>query len=330
MLRPVRWALIAAIVLALLELVDSISNPLALLGAFIYFAAAVGLWRGAVWCGLGPALWQGVQVPLTIVAAIVSWGVLTGTQRATFIVGTLIYTLAAWIFYRAGRALAAAGSPQSLAAPWLALTTLTLALGVAILFFRPYVIPTGAMEDTILIGDHLLVPRFGTPVPARGDVVVFPYPVDRSQTFVKRVIGMPGDRVRIVNKEVYLNGKKLTEPYAYHKTSYTDSYRDNFPSDPNVNVDRRATEMLRDHRVNGEVEVPPNNLFVLGDNRDNSLDSRYWGFVPAEDIVGEPWIIYWSVDSPTQALGGQPNAWTSLGRIRWNRILTAVHGYPIQ
>jgi len=329
MLKPVRLAFIIALILGLITLWGGIVNPLSLLSAFIYFAAAVGLWRGAVWCGFGPALWLGVQIPLTIVAAILNRGVLNGTQRAMFIIGPLIYALAAWVFYRAGRALAAAGSSRSFAAPWIALTVFALAVGVTFLFLRPYVIPTGAMEDTILIGDHLLVPRLGTRVPHRGDIVVFPYPVDHSQTFVKRVIGMPGDRVRIVNKEVYLNGRKLTEPYAYHKSSYVDTFRDNFPSDPNVRVDQRATEMLRDHVANGEVVVPTNCYFVMGDNRDSSLDSRYWGFVPADEIIGEPWIIYWSVDSPTVPLTEQPNAWASLGRIRWNRILTMIHGYPI-
>ena len=108
-------------------------------------------------------------------------------------------------------------------------------------------IPTGSMEDTLLIGDHLLVDKlaYAPPGPVskyllpysdvkRGDIIVFRYPVDISQTFVKRVIGVPGDRIRLVNKQVYLNGKKLDEPYKYHKTEYIDSYRDNFPGEPNV------------------------------------------------------------------------------------------------
>jgi signal peptidase I len=327
-LKPVRLAFIITLVLGLLGLLGGISNPLSLLTAFIYLAAAAGLWRGTVWCGFGLALWTAAQVVLAI-ELVWYWRQLGATDLVAVAVSIAIYLPASWIFYRAGKALVAAGSPRSFAAPWIALTTLTLAIGVMFLFVRPYVIPTGAMEDTILIGDHLLVPRAGAHVPHRGDIVVFPYPVDRTQTFVKRVIGMPGDRVRIVNKEVYLNGKAVTEPYAYHKSSYTDSYRDNFPSDPNISVDQRATEMLREHVINGEVEVPPNNYFVLGDNRDSSLDSRYWGFVPAEDIIGKPWIIYWSVASPAQTLSGPSSAWGSLGRIRWSRISTVIHGDPI-
>jgi len=324
-LKPVRLAFIIALVFGLFRLLGGISNPLSLLTALIYLAAAVGLRRGAVWCGFGPALWTAAQVVLAI-ELVGYWRQLALTDLVAVAISIVIYLPGAWIFYRAGKALVAAGSPRSHAVPWIAVTTFTFAIAV---MFRPYVIPTGAMEDTLLVGDHLLVPRVGAHVPHRGDIVVFPYPVERTQTFVKRVIGIPGDRVRIANKEVYLNGKKLTEPYAYHKTSYTDSYRDNFPSDPNLNVDRRATEMLRDHVVNGEIEVPPGNFFVLGDNRDNSLDSRYWGFVPADDIIGEPWIVSWSIDAPTTPSGRATGGWASLGRIRWNRTLNVIHSYPI-
>jgi signal peptidase I len=288
MLKPVRLAFIVAIVLGLLSLVGSILNPVALLAAVFYIVAAVGLWRNAVWCGYGPALWLAVQVPATVFAVVADSKLLGGQQLGTLLGGTLINSLAAWTFYRAGRALAAAGSPRSFAAPWIVLTVISAALSVAAVLLLPYATPTGSMEKTLLIGDLLFVPRFGSSVPARGDVIVFHYPVDPKETFVKRVIGLPGDRIQVINKEVYLNRHKLEEPYAVHTSSYIDSYRDNFPGDPNVSLDRRATAMLRDHVANGEVEVPPNSYFVLGDNRDSSLDSRYWGFVPTENVIGKP------------------------------------------
>ena len=142
---------------------------------------------------------------------------------------------------------------------------------------QAYVIPTGSMEDTLMIGDHLLVDKLAY-APAgtlsgfllpyteveRGDIIVFRYPIDISQTFVKRAIGVPGDRIKIVNKEVYLNGKKLDEPYTYHKTDYIDSYRDNFPGEPNVHVEQGAYEMLTDSVVNGEIVVPPFELRLNG------------------------------------------------------------------
>ena len=216
---------------------------------------------------------------------------------------------------------------------------------------QAFVIPTGSMEDTLLIGDHLLVDKlayapygpiskFTLPYTdvKRGDIIVFRYPVDIKQTFVKRAIGVPGDRIRLVNKRLVLNGRVVNEPYVYHKTEYIDSYRDNFPGDPNVHIDDRAIDMLTNHVWNGEVVVPPNCFFAMGDNRDSSLDSRYWGFVPREDIIGKPLIIYWSYDAPTDALA-DPSI--SVGHIvdlvthfptktRWSRTFRLIRGYPLE
>src|SRR5580765_5630410 len=203
--------------------------------------------------------------------------------------------------------------PRSTLAEWT--ITVLLLLFLTTTLVQAYVIPTGSMEDTLLIGDHLLVDKlaFAPAGPVskyilpytdvkRGDIIVFRYPVDISQTFVKRCMGVPGDRIRVINKQVYLNGVRLDEPYTYHKSDYIDSYRDNFPGEPNVSVDRRASDMLLNHVVNGEVVVPPGTYFAMGDNRDSSLDSRYWGFVPRDNIIGKPLVIYWSYDAPTEQL----------------------------
>jgi signal peptidase I len=216
---------------------------------------------------------------------------------------------------------------------------------------QAYVIPTGSMEDTLLIGDHLLVDKlaFAPSGPVsrhllpysdvkRGDIIVFRYPVDIRQTFVKRCIGVPGDRIRVVNKEVYRNGVKLDEPYKYNKTDYIDAYRDNFPGEPNVMVDRRAVDMLQNHTVNGEVVVPPNSYFAMGDNRDSSLDSRYWGFVPRENIIGKPLIIYWSYDAPTDQLSDPSIGLDHIldvgrnffSKTRWRRSFMLIHSYQIK
>jgi len=215
---------------------------------------------------------------------------------------------------------------------------------------QAFVIPTGSMEDTLLIGDHLLVDKLSYapdgPVSKhllpydevkRGDIIVFRYPVDIQQTFVKRAIGVPGDHIRLVNKQLILNGKAVKEPYVYHKTDYIDSYRDNFPSDPNVPVVESAHDMLANHVENGEVVVPPGCVFAMGDNRDSSLDSRYWGFVPRENIVGKPLIIYWSYDASTEDLSSPG---ISVGHIldllqhfptktRWSRTFRLIRGYPL-
>jgi signal peptidase I len=228
-------------------------------------------------------------------------------------------------------------------------TILLLLFGTTTLV-QAFVIPTGSMEDNLLIGDHLLVDKLAyappgpiskyllpyTPV-KRGDIIVFKYPVDVRQTFVKRVIGVPGDRIRMVNKRVYLNGKPLNEPYTFHKTSYFDSYRDNFPSEPNTRIDDRALEMLDQHMVGSEIVVPPDCYFAMGDNRDSSLDSRYWGFVPRANIIGKPLIIYWSYDAPTERLVSSGIDWEHLmdlglnffRKTRWKRTFMLIRGYEV-
>src|SRR5579871_5468782 len=183
--------------------------------------------------------------------------------------------------------------PRSTISEW-TITILLLLFGTTTLV-QAFVIPTGSMEDTLLIGDHLLVDKlaFAPPGPIsrfllpytqvrRGDIIVFRYPVDIRQTFVKRAIGVPGDRIRLVDKQLILNGHKVLEPYVYHKTEYIDSYRDNFPGEPNVHLAESAMDMLMNHVQGGEVVVPPGFVFAMGDNRDSSLDSRYWGFVPRD------------------------------------------------
>ncbi len=228
--------------------------------------------------------------------------------------------------------------------------TILLLLFATTSLVQAFVIPTGSMEDTLLIGDHLLVDKMtyspSGPVSKyllpyqdvkRGDIIVFRYPEDIKQTFVKRAIGVAGDRIKVENKQLILNGKAATEPYKFHKTDYFDSYRDNFPSEPNMRVYPGAEEMLNKHVKNGEVIVPDNCIFAMGDNRDSSLDSRYWGFVPRENIIGKPLIIYWSYESSTDRLAGSPLnpehlkdlALNFFSKTRWNRTFRLVRGYPL-
>lgn len=240
-------------------------------------------------------------------------------------------------------------APRGIVSEWV-LTILLLLFGTTTLV-QAFVIPTGSMEDTLLIGDHLLVDKLSY-APAsgltryllpytdvqRGDIVVFRYPVDIRQTFVKRVIGTPGDRIRLINKEVYLNGKRIEESYKYHKTNFIDSYRDNFPTDPNTRVDDRALDMLENHVSADEVLVPPGNYFVMGDNRDSSLDSRYWGFVPRENIVGKPLLVYWSYATRTDNLVSTGINFEHLKdlslnffrKTRWERTMRVIRGNAIR
>jgi signal peptidase I len=181
---------------------------------------------------------------------------------------------------------------------------------------QAFVIPTGSMEDTLLVGDHVLVDKLAY-APAgdvskhllpysdvhRGDIIVFRYPLDIQKNYVKRAMGLPGDRIHLVNKVVYLNGRALREPYVVHKTDYIDSYRDNFPNANGVaGLRPEALAMLNEDVRDGELEVPPGYIFAMGDNRDDSDDSRFWGLVPRANIVGKPVVIYWSYDASTAEL----------------------------
>jgi signal peptidase I len=227
--------------------------------------------------------------------------------------------------------------------------TLAIFLFVVTSVGQGYVIPTGSMDNTLLIGDHLVVDKLGYPGPynllsrvlpsrtiARGDIVVFEYPLDPSQSYVKRVAGVPGDRIRIAAKQLFVNGYAIEEPYKVHSSSALVPYRDDFPDAPPLGLGPRAHEMLRHARV-GEMVVPKGNYFVMGDNRDDSDDSRFWGFVPAESIRGTPRLIYWSFDAPTPHL----LAWFDLDharnivthfyeRTRWDRTVKPVRSYPLR
>ena len=231
-------------------------------------------------------------------------------------------------------------------------------VNIAILLFgtttlvQAFIVPTPSMDTTVQVGDHLLVDKLSyapdgsitkhllpyTPV-KRGDIIVFRYPSDISENYVKRVIGVPGDHIHLVNKVVYLNGHPLTEPYVQHIFPGIQPFRDNFPNaapTPDEPVQERALQMIAHHVWNGDLVVPPESYFAMGDNRDNSLDSRYWGFVPRENIIGKPLLIFWSYDAPTQDLVDfTTNHFIDLAKnffvkTRWDRELKLVRGYPIQ
>ena len=191
---------------------------------------------------------------------------------------------------------------------------------VIVLFIMTFVlqnfeIPSGSMEQTMLIGDHVLVNReqfappthwMGPLLPyrdiRRGDIVVFLSPEEPGLFVVKRIIGIPGDRIHLRDGAVYRNGAKLDEPYAHHLVASYDPYRDNFPAVPPSEMygitSQDWIDALASHIQGGEVVVPPNGYFAMGDNRDNSKDSRYWGFIPRQNVIGRPMFIYWSFITP--------------------------------
>lgn len=211
-------------------------------------------------------------------------------------------------------------------------------------------VPSESMEKTLLIGDFLLADKLHfandggiwhwllpyRPI-RRGDIIVFRYPVDPTQYFVKRVIGLPGDHIRLQDKTVFINGSRLQENYVVHSMANYDLYRDNFPLHLAIpgDVNRRWRSEIGRHLDHGELVVPQGQYFVMGDNRDQSLDSRYWGFVPRGNVMGRPLVIYLSVndgrDSEPVRTGSDGKLFHSgqvlahlLQLARWDRIFRRV------
>ena len=204
---------------------------------------------------------------------------------------------------------------------------IVIALFLFTFTMQPIRIPSPSMEPTLLVGDFLLLDRQAvTPDPPasmppteirRGDIVVFHDPIDDpSVHLVKRVIGLPGDRLHLRGNRVFVNGQSLPEPYAVYKASPPDGFRDDFPnlSTMDARVDPAWWIRLRGLTKGGEMTVPPNNFFVLGDNRNESDDSRYWGLVPRSYIVGKPLLIYFSWRSGGNS--GRPGLGSAA---RWDR-----------
>ena len=198
-----------------------------------------------------------------------------------------------------------------------------LALFVRTFVVQAFKIPTGSMENNLLIGDHLLVNKFVfaptvtraelslLPIDeiSRGDILVFKYPEEPERDFIKRVIGLPGETIELRNKKVHINGKPLDEPYVQFL----------FPPDPEPGS--AAEDHVNDFDVRrqyGPVTVPANHYFMMGDNRDNSQDSRYWGFMPREYVKGKALFVYFSFDDE-ESTSANPL------RVRWSRLFHQIH-----
>ena len=244
--------------------------------------------------------------------------------------------------------------PRETTVEFVASLAAVLVTGLFIITFvvQAFEIPSSSMEDTLLIGDHVFVNRVqfaprtswvGPLLPYRdvhrGDIVVFLHP-DAAYIgtyVVKRIIGVPGDRIHLRNRVVYRNGEKLNEPYILpDRDDPSDTYRNDFPSVPptDPNISPRWEAELPSHIEGGDLVVPPGHFFAMGDHRGVSLDSRYWGFIPQENVIGRPMFIYWSFETP-----GDQYQKTGFGdrlgffahivlhffdETRWNRTLKVV------
>jgi signal peptidase I len=224
------------------------------------------------------------------------------------------------------------------------ISTVVIAVFAITFIVQAFQIPSESMETTLLIGDYLLVDKvhfsnggiWGKILPydqlRHGDIVVFRYPLSPELHFVKRVIGVPGDHVKLVDRQVYVNGERVhQENYARFTMFDRNGFRDDFPLIDRIDgIDPGWLNTMPKMVHNGELIVPQNQYFVMGDNRDHSSDSRYWGFVPRENVVGRPLIIYFSIDAPPPSgPDGRLSRWTSMLRnlpslIRWRRMLRIV------
>lgn len=224
-----------------------------------------------------------------------------------------------------------------------ALSEYALVLVVAILLFgfvhtfvaEAFTIPSGSMENTLLVGDFLIVNKavYGADVPFTGirlpafrkprrhDIIVFRWPKDLTTPYVKRVIGVPGDTVAMRDGTVYLDGRPQVEPYVVHMGPGSDTSAESFDWQRDFLVQRAEASVGYHPSMNtwGPLVVPPGNYFVLGDNRDNSYDSRFWGFVSDSLLMGEPLFVYYSYRHAV----GDPYPWVT--DIRWRRLGTLVH-----
>jgi signal peptidase I len=212
-----------------------------------------------------------------------------------------------------------------------------LALFIRTFVVQAFKIPTGSMEENLLIGDHLLVNKFVFAPTAspferallpigtikRGDVIVFKYPEEPERDFIKRVIGLPGETVELKEKQVYINGKGLDEPYVH------------FLQPPGQNSEFHEVTSFDVRERYGPVTVPSEHFFVMGDNRDNSQDSRYWGFLPRDYVKGRALVIYWSYQAEREDYAEDGAGATLRGlisvfahfftRTRWDRMFHQIH-----
>jgi signal peptidase I len=243
--------------------------------------------------------------------------------------------------------------PRETTVEFLASLAGVLVTGLFIITFilQAFEIPSASMENTLLIGDHVFVNRVQFAPPSHwiqpivpysqihdGDIVVFLSPAEPDLYVVKRIMGVPGDRIHLKDGVVYRNGQKVNEPYVLNTgLNPYDPYRDNFPNVPppdysNVTAEWKLT--MPQHIEDGDLVVPPDSYFAMGDHRDVSYDSRYWGFIPRPNVIGRPMFIYWSFETPSdqylqKSFGDRISF---LGHVvlhffdmtRWKRTLKAV------
>jgi len=275
--------------------------------ALVFLSVALGIRHQRAWSAIAGVCF--LLAPVPIAATHVS-----SELTAAFVGAALVEV--ALSFFLAQAAIELWHDPANRGPlPWVAVAAVSVVFWMV---FEPFAINGGSMLRTILPGDQVLVEtatwRLGR-APDLGQLVVVQYPADHKQRFIKRVVAGPGDRVHIRDKRLYRNGEAVEEPYVIHSSPSIDAFRDNFPAHATIQLASAAEDMLRYHVQEGDVLVPDGKYFVLGDNRDESLDSRHWGFITMKDIVGSPLLVYGSYDPASR-----PAIGNTVKNIRWNRL----------
>jgi signal peptidase I len=306
-------AIIAFVIAGIIVLFGLLGPILVLPFAIIPLCAGIGILRKRVWSAYGFATYFFAQL---VLIPFILFRPASSTGGILQVVVTVICSLLLGILYLfSGRSLAASGAARGKAFPWIVAAALTT---VPFYFIQTFEIPGASMEGTLLPGDRILALMFPHQTPERGKMVLFRSPQDRHLILVKRVIAVPGDRIRISQRVVILNGSSLNEKYVVHNTGQQDFYPDDFPNESSLPGCAEGYEMLSRRVVSGEIVVPAGGYFVLGDNRENSLDSRCWGFVGIGDVIGKPLMIYDSVNQTTEEASRSDQDW--LGHRRWARL----------
>ncbi len=299
----VRFAYVVALVLTGLAIMSSLATTLIIMPlCLIPLFAGLGLRRDQAGSAYGFALYQFSQ----LIFAVPSFPFVTEQQPGGWKFGSIVtHLVLAGLFVLAGNSLANRGALRRLPLSWILVSTLSI---LPFVFFQPFSIRTDSMAETLLKGDFILIRRVPRPIPVQGDLIVFAVPPDSSQMLVKRVIGVPGDRIRLVGSAVFRNGAPLRESYVTRNSDYH-----------SLSSDSRLEEYSENQgKADGEFLVPVNKYFVLGDNRDIFLARHNWGSVDFEDVIGKPVLIYNSVGENIEPRNN--HALNVDTRTRWRRV----------
>lgn len=309
---PIIAAVIAFLIAGIFILIAALGPITILPFPLLFLCVGIGILRGSAWSAYGIATFYLAQLfVVPCVLAGPGYSIKSTPEIATAMFVALGLGI---LFLFAGRSISASGLARGRAWPWIVATVL---LTLPWFLVRPFEVASMSMENTLMPGDRIFAQVFPLRPPARGQLVLFKSPAERNYVLVKRVIAIPGDRLRIAKNVVILNGATLDEKYVTHDPNFDDP--ESFPiAGVEFTGCAGGHEMLSQHVVNGEIVVPAGNYFVLGDKREDSLDSRCYGFISSGNVVGKPLLIYDSIERTSGQTSDPLQSWR--GHRRWARV----------